>query len=70
MATYMGITGIQGCTATHFGEQYRVLFADGDIIDVYVWIKHGDNEKDNHQRAVDICENLYPTKQVLECTYC
>ena len=61
--------GRQGCTKTHFGEQYIVIFNDGTAVNVYVWVAHGEHEKDNHDRAAFMAKSVYAWKPVKEVLY-
>ncbi len=58
------ILGKQGCTKTHFGEQYVIHFQDGTYVDVYVWTEHGFNEKDQHGLAEQIARENFPNLEI------
>jgi len=65
---YRGQFGERGCTKTHFGEQYEVHFDDWSFCEVSVWIRHGDNEKNNHDKALKVAEMQFPNLNV-QCVY-
>lgn len=56
--------GRMGCTSTHFGEEYMVTFVDGTTVDVFVWIRHGKKEKQNHARAGKMAHRKFKKKVV------
>ena len=67
---YRGHFGKRGATKTHFGEQYEVHFDDWSYCEVFLWIEHGDNEKDNHDKAQKVAENEFPGLNVHCVYYC
>ena len=65
-----GQLGKTGATKTHFGEQYEVYFDDWTYCDVSVWIEHGENEKNNHNMALQVAKNEFPDLNVQCVNYC
>ena len=54
----------------YFNEQYQVRFVTGKEIIVYVKVKHGVNERCNHQEAEDIAKKQYPGLEIIRVAYC
>lgn len=54
----------------YFPEEYQVHFVNGDISTVSVKVKHGDNEKNHHQEALNIAKEQYPNLEILRVVYC
>ena len=54
----------------YFSEEYQVHFVNGDILTVYVKVKHGDNEKNHHQEALNIAKEQHPNLEILKVVYC
>jgi hypothetical protein len=46
-----------------------VIFNDGTAVNVYVWVAHGEHEKDNHDRAAFMAKSVYAWKPVKEVLY-
>ena len=63
------IIGRQGCTPTHFGEEYHVLLEDRREVLVYVWTPIGKREKQNHAKAGRMAKKHFNCK-VRMVTYC
>lgn len=53
----------------YFQEEYQVHLVNGDILTVYVKVKHGDNEKNHHQEALNIAKEQYPNLEILRVVY-
>ena len=49
----------------YFLEEYQVHLVNGDILTVYVKVKHGDNEKNHHQEALNIVKEQHPNLEIL-----
>ena len=54
----------------YFLEEYQVHLVNGDILTVYVKVKHGDNEKNHHQEALNIAKEQHPNLEILKVVYC
>lgn len=54
----------------YFPEEYQVHFVNGNISTVYVKVKHGDNEKNHHQEALNIAKEQHPNLEILKVVYC
>lgn len=54
----------------YFPEEYQVHFVNGNISTVYVKVKHGDNEKNYHQEALNIAKEQHPNLEILKVVYC
>ena len=54
----------------YFPEEYQVHFVNGKTLTVYVKVKHGDNEKNHHQEALNIAKEQHPNLEILKVVYC
>lgn len=64
------IAAKQQLASETFLEEYLVRFTNGSEALVHVRVRHGVNEKRNHEQAARIAKEKFPNLEILTTCYC